>query len=148
MGAEDQVFGRHERTLDDKGRLVLPSIVRGALGDTAFLVRLDGCIGIWNRGQFDTASERVRDSVRLGVAPKNAMRAFFARVFQVAIDSQGRVLIPAELRSDVGLEREVVITGQKSHVELWEPGRWAEITTEVEEQFDFTDAVMDLGLGI
>ncbi len=142
------MYGAHERTLDDKGRLVLPPSFRRALGEVAYLVRLDDCVGVWDRAQFDQATERVRDSVRLGVAPKNAMRAFFARVFEVSVDVQGRVLLPAELRSVAALEREVVVTGQKDHVEIWDAGRWARVTDAVSEDFDFTDVVMDLGVGL
>ncbi len=148
MASDVHVYGVHERTLDEKGRLVLPAPFRRALQDGAFLVRLDDCIGVWNREQFDAATERVRDSVRMGVAPKNAMRAFFARVAEVGVDTQGRVLVPTDLRSGAGLERDAVVTGQKAHIEIWEPARWRAVTEQVEEQFDFTDVVMDLGVSL
>jgi MraZ protein len=45
-------------------------------------------------------------------------------------DSQGRVLIPAELRSVSDLEKEVILLGQANKLELWNSTRWR---TECEE---------------
>lgn len=148
MGWDDDVFGAHERTLDEKGRVVLPPGFRRTLEGTAFLVRLDGCLGLWNRKQFDAATERVRDSVRMGVAPKNAMRAFFGRVFEAAVDAQGRLLLPAELRAEAALDRDVTVAGLKEHIEIWDADRWRAMTAEVEDSSDFTDVVMGLGVGL
>jgi MraZ protein len=146
MGWEQDVFGAHERTLDEKGRVVLPPTFRRVLDGTAFLVRLDGCLGLWNRQQFDAAAERVRDSVRMGVAHKNAMRAFFGRVFEAAVDGQGRLLLPADLRLEAGLERDITVAGLKEHIEIWDAERWRAMAAEAEESTDFTDVVMGLGM--
>jgi MraZ protein len=52
-------------------------------------------------------------------------RFVFSGAFEVDLDRQGRVVVPAGLREFAGLEDEAVVVGTRDHVELWQPARWA-----------------------
>jgi MraZ protein len=56
----------------------------------------------------------------------DAARAFFAGAREVKPDAQGRVPIAADQREYASLEREVVVVGQFSRIEIWDAERWDE----------------------
>lgn len=131
-------LGTHERSLDDKGRLALPVPFRSHLGDTCFATRAPGaqCLGVWTAEDFEQTLGRLRERVRNGEASTNQLRRFAASAAELRQDSQGRVVIPANLREAVGLEREVMVTGAVDRVEIWDPERWSEVHEAPEDTTD------------
>ena len=51
-------------------------------------------------------------------------RALFASAYEVELDRQGRIVVPASLRELAGLEGDAVIVGARDHAEIWAPTRW------------------------
>lgn len=123
--------GTYEHSLDEKGRLILPSAFRDAFGPGAYLSKqVDGCLGLMTVPVFE---EQARDRVRMAKAgrdARNVARAFAAGTAQVAPDKQGRIVIAPALRAYAGLERECVVIGSLNLVEIWDAGRWAEAGLE------------------
>jgi MraZ protein len=52
-------------------------------------------------------------------------RMVFAEATIVEFDRQGRILIPPELREYAGLDREAIVVGVHSYIEIWSPEGWA-----------------------
>ena len=58
----------------------------------------------------------------------------FGEAMDEVLDAQGRIVVPPELRRYAGIEREAVVVGLNTYVELWDPDRWAEQTATVEDE--------------
>lgn len=118
-------FGKYEHALDAKGRVILPAKLRSHFSEPGFLTRhLEGCLALWTSEEFEKEIE-----VRLAQAEgdpvaRNAVREWSAAVFEAEIDRQGRMPVPAHLRSYAGLEQEVLVVGMINRVELWAPAAW------------------------
>ena len=129
QAAPDRVFyGEYERGLDKKGRMTLPALFRELLGEEpAFLTRgLDGCLSLYPKTQFDELRQKSRE---LGLTSSDAMefnRFFFSRATLARPDSMGRINIPPFLRKYAGLEKDALVAGVNTHVEIWNPERWLE----------------------
>jgi MraZ protein len=89
-------------------------------------------------------ASRLRDKVREGLAPQNAVRALAANAVQVEPDAQGRILIPQRLRDYAGLGRDCAVIGALDRIEIWDAARWREISGEADESL--LAAVTDLGI--
>ncbi len=125
MGPESSFFGRFDHSLDAKGRLILPSRLRTRLGTRFFLTaHLEDCLALWPLETFEAEVES-REAQAVDTWTRNAAREWFAKVAEVEHDTQGRVVIPAELRDYAALGRDVIVIGVHDHVELWSPDRWA-----------------------
>ena len=121
-------FGEHQHSLDAKGRLILPAKFRDAFAEVAYVTKVvDGCLAVWTTLEFEAITTEMREKARRGEEERNAVRAWAAGAAEVAPDKQGRIAIPASLRSYAGLENDVMVTGAINHVELWNPERWREI---------------------
>lgn len=89
----------------------------------------DGCALIYPQGEW------IKKKAQLLALPYS-FRAFQRMVMgaasDVEIDSGGRVLIPAEIRQECGLGKEVVLIGLGNHFELWDEARLKEKEKELE----------------
>ena len=136
--------GTFEHSLDDKGRVVLPSTFRDQLVGKGFLSQWDRCLGLWTEDGFADVARRLTEKIREGLAPQEAMRAFAANAHEVRPDSQGRITIPQRLREFAHLERDAVVIGAVDRIEIWDSGRWGDQSVTADDSL--IQAVTALGL--
>ena len=136
--------GTFEHSLDDKGRVVLPSSFRVQMVDKGFLSQYDRCLGLWTEDGFAEFAGRLTEKIRAGLAPQEALRAFSANAHEVRPDSQGRITIPQRLRDFASLEREAVVIGAIDRIEIWDAGRWADQAAIADDSL--IQAVTGLGI--
>jgi MraZ protein len=137
--------GTFEHSLDDKGRVVLPSTFRSYVADQGFLSKLDGCLGLWTKEEFESVATLMRDRMREGLVSQDALRVFFADAAEVRLDSQGRISVPQRLRDYAGFERDLVVNGRMDRVEIWSADRWNAVSSSTADQ-NLANAVADLGI--
>jgi MraZ protein len=114
--------GEFEHAIDDKGRLVLPSIFRSAFDDGAVLAtRPDGCIGLMTPEKFDEEASELRRDAPAGRVGRMKVRVFYANAVPVTPDKAGRVVVPAKLRDYAGLGGDCLVIGVGDLVEIWDP---------------------------
>ncbi len=114
--------GVHERQLDDKGRLALPSVYRALLGDSCYLVLGDDrCVNVYARDEFERMAHDVMERVRRNEMTRTRQRALAHSATLVTLDKQGRVTIDGELRSYARLEpsSKVIVAGNLDRAEVW-----------------------------
>ena len=120
-------------TLDTKGRLTMPArhlIVLRAMESTQLTITKhpDGPLMVFPRPTW----EEFRD--RINALPMEAVRwkrIFLGNAMDVEVDASSRVLIAPELRKSAGLDRDVMLIGMGSHLELWDAARHAAHEAEV-----------------
>jgi MraZ protein len=136
--------GTFEHSLDDKGRVVLPSTFRAQMNEKGYLSQWDKCLGLWTEADFADVARRLQEKVRDGLAPQEAIRAFSANAHEVRPDSQGRITIPQRLREFAHLERDAVVIGAIDRIEIWDAARWGDQSGIADDSL--IQAVTALGL--
>jgi len=126
--------GNFEHTIDDKGRLILPSSFRAKLAEGAFITPLDHCLAILPAKEFDRMADRLEAQVANGEVGVNALRHFASQADEVTPDSQGRVRLLPHLRDLVGLDRNVIVTGALRRIEIWDPELWSGVSPDGAEK--------------
>lgn len=117
--------GRYEHSLDAKGRVVLPSKFRAAFEQGGTLTRyFEGCLALWTPGEFQRQMAGVEAEAATGRRGRNRARIMTDGSYDVDVDRQGRMPIPARLRSFAALESDVIVLGALNHIELWSPASW------------------------
>jgi transcriptional regulator MraZ len=118
-------LGSHEHSLDDKGRVIMPSRFRGKLEEGVVMVLwLEECVAVFPTGEFEKLAERVESLPQGSKEGRTMTRILFGHAYEAVPDRQGRLTIPPKLRQLAGLEREVVAVGVKNRVEIWDRDRW------------------------
>ncbi|ATQ74458.1 MULTISPECIES: division/cell wall cluster transcriptional repressor MraZ [Massilia] len=114
--------------LDAKGRMSIPAKHRDALavqceGRLTLTRHPHGCLLFFPRPVWESHREQI---AAWPMSARAWQRIFLGNACDVELDSAGRILISPELRSAVGLTREVMLLGMGSHFEIWDAAKLAE----------------------
>ena len=127
--------GATKVTLDDKGRMVMPTryreqIAERAQGRLVVTVDRDQCLLIYPLPEWDLLETRLMSLPALHAQARRLQRLMVGHATDLELDGHGRMLLPPELREFAGLERHAVLIGQGNRFELWNEARWSERVAE------------------
>ena len=126
MQSKARFFGKHEHSLDVKGRVILPARFRESFDGKGFLSNYrHRCLALWTTEEWDKQLEQMEAMQEAGEAQMNLARVMAAGSVEVDIDKQGRFPIPQSMREYARLENEVLVNGALNRIELWSPTVWS-----------------------
>ena len=129
-------LGTHEPRLDEKGRLILPARFREELAGGLVITKgQERCLYVFPAGEFARITEQLRQAPLTAKSARDYMRVMFAGAHDEIPDKQGRVTIPSGLREYAALERECVVIGANTRVEIWDSTSWKKYLKESEKGF-------------
>ncbi len=138
-------IGEYQDNLDEKGRLAIPAKFRGQLSDGAVVTKgLDNCLSLFTAEGWEMEAERLMSLPLTQAKARAYARFMLASAFSVEIDKQGRINLPATLRSYAGISGNTVVTGLGDHVEIWAPTAWDEYKSHIEK--DSNSIAEELGI--
>lgn len=135
-------LGAHERSLDVKGRVVLPAEHREELGESGYVSKaLNRCLAVFQPEQFQEVMDQMEIYARKGPRQRRHVTALTAGAQRVVPDKQGRIQLPTDLRRYAGLDSDAMVVGGNTRIEIWQPQRWRDEHPEAHaEVFDLADA--------
>ena len=120
-------MGEYSHTIDAKGRIIVPAKFRESLGDNFVVTKgLDNCLFVYTSEDWRKFEEKLRTLPLTNKDARKFTRFFLAGAAEMEIDKQGRILIPSVLREFAALEKDVVLVGVGSRIEIWDKARWNE----------------------
>ena len=123
--------GATKVTLDDKGRMVMPTryreqIAELAQGHLVVTVDRDQCLLIYPLPEWEQTERKLMSLPSLNPQARRLQRLMVGYATDLELDGHGRVLLPPELREFARLERHGMLIGQGNRFELWDETRWGE----------------------
>ena len=123
--------GATKITLDDKGRMVMPTRYRDqiaavAQGKLVVTVDRDQCLLIYPLPEWEQIQAKLMSLPSLHPTARRLQRLMVGHATDLPLDGHGRVLLPPELREFAKLGRHGMLIGQGNRFELWDEGRWNE----------------------
>jgi MraZ protein len=129
-------LGTHEPRLDDKGRLVLPSKFRDSLAKGVVLTKgQDRSVVLWPVDAFSLYAQKLREASRNDARVRSYLRVFFSSAFDEMPDKQGRITIAPTLREYAQLQKELIVVGADTTIEIWDPKAWNTYLAQAEPKF-------------
>ena len=126
------LMGEYEHTIDSKGRISMPAKLRKYMGDTFVLTKgLDGCLFAFSGQEWINFETKLKSLPLSDKNARNFVRFFLAGATECEIDKQGRFLIPNNLRKAASLEKDVVIIGVGTRLEIWDKTIWKSKDEEI-----------------
>lgn len=122
--------------LDDKGRLFLPAKFRPLLSEGVVITRgHERCLNVYPQADFAQVAESLRAKSESSPELRAYARMLGSSGGHEVPDRQGRITIPPKLREYAGLQRDCVVIGAVTRVEIWDTAAWSEYESEHEAQY-------------
>ena len=129
-------LGTHAPRLDEKGRLFLPAKYREELAGGVVITKgQERCLFVFPQEEFTRITEALRDVPVTAKAVRDNSRVFFASASDEVPDKQGRITVPAALRAYAGLQRDCVVIGANTRLEIWDTQAWETYLAAQEDTF-------------
>lgn len=129
-------MGEYNHTVDAKGRLIVPSKFREQLGDEFVVTKgLDGCLFAYENTEWKALEEKLHALPLTNASARKFARFFLAGASACEVDKQGRILLPSILREFAGIDKDAVLVGVGSRIEIWSRESWtkANVYDDMEE---------------
>ncbi len=125
------LIGEFEHSLDAKGRLIMPAKLRDDIGENFVVTKgLDGCLFAFSISEWNNFEEKLKSLPLSNRNSREFTRFFLSGATECEIDKQGRFLIPANLRESAGLEKDAVIIGVGTRIEIWSRDKWTKYSSD------------------
>jgi MraZ protein len=85
--------------------------------------------------EFSRIADQLHQQPMTHKAARAYSRVFFASAHDEIPDRQGRVTIPIHLREYAGLNRDLVVIGASTRVEVWDKQAWDSYLADSEDDF-------------
>ena len=127
--AEQRFRGKYDHTIDEKGRLSFPSRFREVLGqyqsDILITIPWENHLRAYPLAEWERLENALKsDGDGEPDDVDRTIRYFQSESYEIIADKQGRILLPPPLRGEVGVKKEIVLSGMIERVEVWDRETW------------------------
>ena len=124
-------IGEYEHSVDAKGRVIMPVKLREDIGEKFIVTKgLDGCLFAYSRVEWNNFEEKLKTVPLTNKNARDFVRFFLSGAVECEIDKQGRFLIPSNLRTYATLEKEIIIIGVGTRIEIWNREEWKKYSSD------------------
>ena len=124
--------------MDPQGRIAVPSRYRDAFTGGLVLTRAyDRCIAAYSPSQWQAHTTDVADLPTQRAKNRRMRRLTFSAAYNLQLDRQGRVMLPAALREYAGIRESVVVAGMGDFLEIWDHDSWQEERSLLDQEASY-----------
>ncbi|SMP46604.1 division/cell wall cluster transcriptional repressor MraZ [Anoxynatronum buryatiense] len=141
-------IGEYSHTIDTKGRLSMPARFREILGESFIATKgLDQSLFVYPMEEWRILEDKLKQLPLTNQNARAFVRFFFSGATECELDPQGRIRIPANLREHAELEKEIVIIGAGTRVEIWSQHVWSNYIDDENLSYDeIAGKMQELGI--
>ena len=109
----------------------MPAKLREDMGEKFIITKgLDGCLFGFSQSEWENFETKLKTLPLTNKNARDFVRFFLSGAMECEIDKQGRILISSNLRKVASLEKETVIIGVGTRIEIWDKTKWEQYNSE------------------
>ena len=141
-------LGEHQHALDTKGRITIPVKFRYKLGERFVATKgLDNCIMLYPINEWQELDKKLKDLPYSRPEARAFVRFFYSGASELELDSQGRTVLPINLREYAEVDKDIYIVGLGSRIEIWSLEKWKAYNKKTGDDFEkLAESFIDLGV--
>jgi MraZ protein len=141
-------IGEYQHTLDPKNRVIMPSKFREKLGDSFVMTKgLDNCLFIYSSNEWSIVEDKLKSLPMTNKDARAFVRFFFAGACECELDKQGRIVMPNHLKDYANIDKELVIIGVSTRIEIWSKEEWNKFNSDANISYeDVAEKMSQLGI--
>ncbi len=143
--------GHYEHNIDAKGRVSIPVKFRDVIADkhdgNLMVTSSDKSLVAYPLNEWVTLEERLLNLPQANSDVRRYLHVFMSGAVECSIDKQGRILIPATLRRNASIEKELVFVGMLNKFEIWSKELWDKELEKAREDFEnISETLAEFGI--
>lgn len=144
------LIGEYHHSIDEKGRIIIPSKFRDELGEKFIVTRgLENCLFVYPLSSWQKIVSKLESLPFTKRDAREFNRFFLSGATEVEFDKQGRINIPSPLVSYAKMEKESVIIGVGDRLEIWSQAGWDNFFQEAGDKLsDIAENLFDGSLDV
>ncbi|KAB3538598.1 division/cell wall cluster transcriptional repressor MraZ [Alkaliphilus pronyensis] len=141
-------IGEYNHTIDVKGRISIPSKFREELGEHFIVTKgLDNCLFIYPMEEWRILENKLKQLPLTNKDARAFVRFFLSGASECELDNQGRIRIPNNIREHAKLEKETVLIGVGTRIEIWSQEQWQQYNSDANLSYDeIASKMAELGI--
>lgn len=121
------LIGQFRAKISPKGRTAFPKKFREALGDDLVVtVGYENSLMIVSGKDWHSLIEGTEGKSFIQGTARDTNRFLLGEASEVALDEQGRFILPGYLREYAKIDEEIIFLGLNKYVEVWDKKSWEE----------------------
>ena len=118
-------IGEYHHSVDSKNRISLPAKFRTTMGETVVINRgIDNCLSVYTQEAWQEILDKLSTLSMTKANEREFSRFMLSGAAEVSVDSQGRILVPDNLKEYADIDKKVVWAGVGNHAEMWSENAW------------------------
>ncbi|QJG67119.1 division/cell wall cluster transcriptional repressor MraZ [Mycoplasma phocoenae] len=114
------MYGKYERSLDEKNRLVVPAKFREELGSTFFITYgFDNSIAVRSSAEWKKMEEKLQANNSLDKDFRLLSRHILSNTEELTMDKSGRITLPSRFLDRSAIKKEIVFIGVGNMAEIF-----------------------------
>lgn len=145
---EKMFIGQFEHTIDEKNRVAIPAKFRKTLKGSAVITKgLDGCLFLFPKEKFDKMASGIGELPLSKSSARLYGRLMLASAAEVDFDNQGRIVMPAYLKTYAKITKDTFILGIYDRVEIWDKKIWQDLSRKTDKKAEaIIEDLSELGI--
>ncbi len=141
-------IGEYSHSIDQKGRMAIPSKMRRQLGEGAVVTKgTDNCLFVYPKDEWQKLAQKLAALPISDAKARAFSRLMLAGANEVEFDGQGRALLPRYLREFASLNKKAIVAGLYNRLEIWEESAWEKYKQSAQRDQDkIADHLSQLGI--
>ena len=130
-------MGEFHHSIDEKGRLIIPSKFRNELGKKFIVTRgIEECLFVYSLDEWNKIVEKLRSLPFTNKDARTFMRMFLSGATECELDGNGRINIPSPLINYASIQKECVVIGVNERLEIWSNDKYEDFFNNNIDRFD------------
>ena len=127
-------IGEYHHSIDDKGRLIIPSKFREELGNNFIITRgIENCLFVYSLDSWNEIVRKIESKQKKKKDARTFTRFFLSGASEAEFDKQGRINITSPLISYAKITKECIVIGTGDRLEIWSEELWNEFFTSAKD---------------
>ena len=134
-------YGEYRHSIDNKGRLIIPSKFRVTLKESYiekfYVTRgLEKCLFVFTLNEWNQLQNKVKNLSLMKADARSFSRILFSGAYEAVCDQQGRIMLPPHLTEYASIKKNVVVVGVSTRFEIWGTESWDKFVNSSIENYE------------
>lgn len=128
-------LGEYQPNITEGSRIALPKKLREQIrGEEIILSKgFEKCIFVYDKEDWTTEAQKQIEDPITDARTRELKRYMYSGASETTIDSQGRIVIPNNLKEYAHIEKRTVVIGAGDHIEVWDADNWFEHSEKISQ---------------